>query len=65
MADLLLGRMRGSIEATRPYLAAVIGVGALLLVSRLPLLGVLLPIAALAGSGAIVVAAWRRGRSPG
>lgn len=62
LGDLLLGRMRGRIEATRPYLAALLGVGGLLLVSRIPLLGVLLPVAALAGSGAILLTAWRHGR---
>lgn len=65
LGDYLLGVVRGSDEAWHPYLAAIVGLLALLLMGWLPVVGsVVSPIAALLGSGTIGLKAWRSIRQP-
>ena len=65
LGDYLLGVVRGSDEAWHPYLAAIVGLLALLLMGWLPVVGsVVSPIAALLGSGTIGLKAWRSVRQP-
>jgi hypothetical protein len=56
IGDWLVTRMRGTAEADRPYLAAVIGVVVLGVAGMVPFVTA---IASLFGFGAIVLAAWR------
>lgn len=66
LGDYLLGLTRGSDEAWHPYFAAFIGLGVLLLLGWLPVLGaVVTPIAAMLGSGALALKAWRVAKVPG
>lgn len=65
LGDYLLGIVRGSDEAWHPYMAAIAGLLALLLMGWLPVVGsVVTPIAALLGSGTIGLKAWRSIRQP-
>ena len=56
IGDWLVGSTRGSREASRPYLAAVVGVIVLALVGVVPFVTA---IATLFGFGALLLAAWR------
>jgi acetyltransferase-like isoleucine patch superfamily enzyme len=59
IGDELLGRLRGRIEATRPFLATAVGMVALLILGRLPVLGMLVFVATAMGAGAVALACWR------
>ena len=56
IGDWLLGRMRGSREAGRPYAAAVLGIVVLAVAGMLPFVTA---IATLFGFGGLLLAAWR------
>lgn len=61
LGDALVEWRRGSAEAFHPYLAALIGISALMLISILPIIGETVSAAAtLLGSGALVLHLWRR-----
>lgn len=65
LGDYVLGRMRGHDEAWHPYLAAVTGLGLLMVLGWVPMLGsVVTPVAAFLGSGALAVHAWKTTRQP-
>lgn len=59
VGDQVLGRMRGSVEATRPFLAAALGMFLLLVLGRVSVVGLLVFVITVLGSGAAVLAAWR------
>ena len=59
LGDYVIGRVRGSEEAWHPYLAAVVGLGLLLLAGLIPLFGsVITPLASFLGAGALALVAW-------
>jgi hypothetical protein len=65
LGDWIVGRVRGRVEAYHPYLAAILGVGILLVAARVPVLGALVtPLAGILGGGAIGLVAWRAIRTP-
>lgn len=60
LGDYILGVARGSDEAWHPYLAALLGLAILLVAGLVPVFGsFVIPIAAVAGSGALAVHAKR------
>jgi hypothetical protein len=61
VGDWILGRGRGTHEAERPYLAAVVGVIVLAVAGLIPFVSA---IATLFGFGALLVMAWRILRPP-
>jgi hypothetical protein len=64
--DYLIEKIRGAEEEGRPYMAALLGIGILVLVGWVPVLGSILSfLASFIGSGAIVLTAWRSMRSRG
>lgn len=61
LGDSLVEWRRGSAEAFHPYLAALIGISVLMLISILPIIGETVSAAAtLVGSGALILHLWRR-----
>jgi hypothetical protein len=64
LGDALLGAIRNRVEAAHPYLAAVIGIPLLALISLVPGIGALVTVlAGFLGAGAILVAFWRTARA--
>jgi hypothetical protein len=64
VGDRVLGSLRGRVETTRPWLAAAIGIAGLLLLGRVPVVGMLVFLAITLGSGAVVLLGWRAVRTP-
>lgn len=64
VGDQMLGRIRGRVETTRPWLAAMLGVGTLLLLGRLPFVGAAVFILVALGGGTIALTTWRNVRGP-
>jgi hypothetical protein len=63
IGDWLLLRVRGRVEPAHPYVAAMLGLGLLMLAAALPLLGgVITVLAGVAGGGAVGLTAWRAAR---
>jgi hypothetical protein len=56
IGDWIVARLRGTVEADRPYLAAVLGVIVLAFAGVIPFVTA---IATLFGFGALLLAAWR------
>jgi hypothetical protein len=66
LGDFMIEKIRGQRESDRPYLAVLLGIGALVVVGWVPVLGSLVSfLAACIGSGAIALAAWRTMRRKG
>lgn len=59
VGDQLLGRMRHRVEATRPWQAAIVGITALLLLGRLPVIGFVAFVMVAMGGGALALLVWR------
>ncbi|MBL8960761.1 MAG: hypothetical protein JNJ98_12980 [Gemmatimonadetes bacterium] len=64
VGDQVLGRIRGRVEATRPWLAAMIGIATLLLLGRLPFVGAAIFILVALGGGTVALTTWRNVRGP-
>jgi hypothetical protein len=68
LGDALLRNRRGSVEPPHPYLTAALGIGLLLALGLIPILGIIVSaLAAMVGSGAVVLAAGKpveRGAGP-
>lgn len=59
LGDSIMGAVRGRDEAWHPYLAAVLGVGVLVVVGWIPVLGAVISVvAAFLGGGALALRAW-------
>jgi hypothetical protein len=65
LGDLLLRRLVSAERPVRPTLAAALGVTLLLLVGRIPILGIIATALILLGTGAIAVRTLRAMRAPG
>ena len=62
LGDAVTGSLRDHRPVSSPYLAAVLGIGLLLMAGMLPILGALVaPLAGAVGSGALLVALYERG----
>ena len=65
LGDYIIGAMRGSDEAWHPYLAAAVGLGALVVAGWIPVLGaVVSPVAAFLGGGALALRRMTPGYEP-
>lgn len=62
--DLLLRKSGSPTVATRPTVAAAVGVALLLILGRLPVLGLVATVLVLMGSGAAALRTWRAMRAP-
>ena len=60
LGDWIMEQLRKSVEQPRPYLAALAGIGTLLLLGMIPFLGgFVAPVAGALGSGAMLLTLWR------
>lgn len=65
VGDFVLEQLRGATEPDHPYLAALIGISLLLVVSLVPMVGGFLNLlAGVVGGGAVALTGWRAGRRP-
>ena len=64
LGDWIMEKVKHSVEQPRPYLAALAGIGTLLVLGLIPFLGgFVAPIAGALGSGALLLTLWRGVRS--
>ena len=59
LGDVLLRRLRAAVTPPHPAAAAALGITSLVLIGRIPFLGLISAIAMFLGTGAVMLAAWR------